>query len=82
MLAQFTTAPETKFVPLTVRVNAASPAVVEDGDRLVMVGAGDALIVKAAPTELPAGSETVMLAEPALAIRFAGTAAVNCVAFT
>ena len=30
--------PETKFVPVTVRVNAAPPAVAEVGERVVMVG--------------------------------------------
>ena len=38
VLPQFTVAPGTKFVPLTVRVNAAPPAVTEEGERLLMVG--------------------------------------------
>jgi hypothetical protein len=36
--SQFTVAPETKFVPFTVRVKAAPPAVAEEGERLLMVG--------------------------------------------
>jgi hypothetical protein len=39
VLPHCTVEPETKFVPLTVSVNAAPPAVVEAGERLVMVGA-------------------------------------------
>ena len=35
-----TFAPETKFVPLTVSVNATPPAVAEDEFRLVIVGGG------------------------------------------
>src|SRR5207247_9886627 len=41
-----TVAPLTKFVPVTVRVNAAPPEVVLDGLRLVMAGTG-LLTVKA-----------------------------------
>jgi hypothetical protein len=37
---KFTTAPETKFVPLTVSVNPAPPAVALVGEMVVIVGAG------------------------------------------
>jgi hypothetical protein len=78
---QFTVAPEIKFVPFTVRVNAEPPAVAAAGERLAIVGAA-ALIAKVAAGEVPAESFTVTLAVPAVAIRLAGTAAVNCVALT
>ena len=41
-----TTEPLTKFVPLTVSVNPELPAVVDEGLRLVIVGAAGGLIVK------------------------------------
>ena len=76
-----TVAPETKFVPLTVRVKADPPAVVEVGDRPVIVGA-TAVMVNVAPADVPPELVTVTVAEPGAAIRFAGTTAVNCVALT
>ncbi len=72
-----TAAPETKFVPLTVNVNAGPPAVAEVGLRLEMAGVGT-LIAKATPAEgVPPLLIAVMVALPALAIRLAGTAAVS-----
>jgi hypothetical protein len=44
--AHCTTEPLTKFVPLTVSVNPEVPAVVDEGLRLVIVGAAGGLIVK------------------------------------
>ena len=41
-----TTEPLTKFVPLTVSVNPELPAVVDEGLRLVIVGAAGGLMVK------------------------------------
>ena len=41
-----TTEPLTKFVPLTVSVNPEFPAVVDEGLRLVIVGAAGGLMVK------------------------------------
>ena len=78
---QSTVASDRKPVPLTVSVNAAPPAVAEAGLRLVMV-LGE-LIWKDSELEvtLP-GLTTVTVALPAVAIKFAGTAAVNCVALT
>jgi hypothetical protein len=35
-----TTAPETKLLPLTIRVKAPPPAVIELGERVVIVGPG------------------------------------------
>jgi len=71
-----TVAPETKFVPLTVRVKAAPPAVAELGLRLVIVGGGG-LMVNVAPADVPIAVVTVTLTVPAVAIRLAGTAAVS-----
>ena len=72
-----------KFVPLMVKVNWPPPAGVEEGERLVIVGAGRAgEIVNVAPGDVPLVSVTVTFAVPAVAIRLAGTAAVSCVALT
>jgi hypothetical protein len=71
--------PEVKFEPLMVSVKAVPPATAEAGLRLSTTGGGWR-IVKAAPEEFPLMSLTVMLAVPVLAIKLAGTAAVNCVA--
>jgi len=78
---QFTVAPDKKPVPLTVSVKAAPPAVAEAGLRLVMVSEGLIWKGNELETTLP-GLTTVTLALPAVAIKFAGTAAVNCVALT
>ena len=77
-----TVAPETKFVPLIVRVKAAPPAVTELGLKLAIVGGGGGLMVNVDPAEVPPGVATVTLAVPAVAIRLAGTAAVSCLALT
>jgi hypothetical protein len=82
VLPHCTVAPETKFVPVTVRVNAALPAVTESEERPVIVGAPGALIVNDAPKDAPAESVTVTVAEPVVAIRLAGTVAVRLVALT
>jgi hypothetical protein len=79
---QFTTAPETKFVPPTVRVNAAPPADTEYGARLVMVGAPGALTVKFAADEVTPDVVTVTATVPAVAIRLAGTAAFSWEGFS
>src|SRR5512139_1276250 len=65
-----TTAPETKLLPLTVRVKAPPPAVAELGDRVLIAGTG-LLIVKVRAPEVPppgAGLKTVTLAVPAVAM--------------
>ncbi len=77
-----TVAPERKLVPFTVKVNAAPPAVAEVGLRLVIAGVGTLIGSIAAVDGLPPVFTTVMLAFPALAIKFTGTAAVNCVGLT
>ncbi len=77
-----TTAPERKFVPLTVSVNAAPPAVAEAGLRVVIVGVGTLIANVAAAERLPPEFAAVTFTLPTLAIRPAGTAAVNCVALT
>jgi hypothetical protein len=70
-----------KFAPFTVNVNPGPPAVAELGLRLLIVGGGR-LIENVAGAEIPEAVVMVMLAVPALAIRLAGTLAVNCVALT
>ncbi len=72
-----TTAPVRKLVPFTVKVNAAPPAVADVGLRLVMVGVGAFTGNAAAVEGLPPVLSAVMLALPTVAIRLAGTAAVN-----
>ena len=72
-----TTAPLRKFVPFTVSVKPAPPAVAEAGVRLVIVGVGATTGNVAAPEGLPMMFATVMLALPTAAIRLAVTVAVN-----
>ncbi len=61
-------------MPFTVNVNAAPPAVADDGLRLVMVEVGAVIGNATALDGLPPVLTAVMLALPALAIRLAGTA--------
>jgi hypothetical protein len=78
----FTVEVETKFVPATVRVNAAPPAVALEGESEVGVGDG-LLMVKVSPLDVPppgVGFTTVTDAVPAVAMSLAGTEAVNFVA--
>ena len=78
-----TTAPETKPVPCTVSVNAGPPAVTPPGEQPVYVGAGAPAIVNVTgPERYPPGLTTVMAAVPVLAIKVAGTVAVNCIELT
>ena len=82
---QRTTEPLTKFVPLTVRLNAGPPTLALDGLRLVIVGAGLLLIEKVAALDVPppgAGLKTVTLADPAVAMSAAGMLAVSRVSLT
>lgn len=79
---QFTTAPLRKLVPFTVSVNAAPPAGVEAGFRLVIVGVGIVMEKLVAVDVLPPEFATVTLALPPLAISAAITVAVNCVLLT
>jgi hypothetical protein len=72
---------EIKFVPLIVSVKFAPPAVAVFGLRLAIVGAGGPTI-KATASEASLAVATLIFAIPALAIRAAGTAAVNCVELT
>ena len=75
---------ETKFVPVTVRVNAAPPAVALEGDSEVAFGNG-LLTVKMRLFDLPppgAGFTTVTDAVRAVAMWLAGTEAVTCVLLT
>jgi len=68
----------TKFVPLTVSVNAGPPAAVEAGDRLVMVGA-PLLTVNESGLEVPPAACTLTCTVPAVAISAGVMATINCV---
>jgi hypothetical protein len=76
-----TTAPAANPVPVTVKVNAAPPAVTLEGEMLVITGPGGVMVNVKALVITPL-TFTVMDADPACAIRLALTAAVNCVALT
>ena len=77
-----TVAPETKLLPLTVRVKAGLPAVAPTGDRDARVGAAvETVNVRALEEALP-GFRTMTLAEPAAVILAAGIWAVSWVALT
>lgn len=72
---------ETKFVPVTVKLNAAPPAGEEFGDSDEIAGAGLSA-VKVAEPEIPppgGGVETVTATAVALAISEAAICACNCV---
>ena len=81
---KLTTAPLTKFVPVTAKVKAAEPATAVDGARVVAVGMGGAVMVKGSAFEVPPpeGLVTVIGTVPTLATSVAGMAAVTCVAVT
>lgn len=79
-----TTEPLTKFVPFTVKVKAALPAVALVGERLVMPGTG-LFTVKFEAAEVPppgAGFTTFTERVPAVATSLAVMLAVSCVALT
>ena len=85
--AKFTTDVFTKFVPVTVNVNAAEPAVTPVGESEVIVGTGfdPAVTLKFIELEVPppgAGFVTVIAGVPAVATSAAKIAAVNCAALT
>lgn len=82
-----TNAPETKFVPVTVMLNSASPTVLLDGEMLDKVGNGlpIGLTVNAWAFEVPppgAGLSTVILNVPMVVKSLAGMVAVSSVALT
>jgi len=75
---------ETKFVPVTFNVNAASPAVALDGVSVVAVGNG-LLMVNVSVPEVPPpgmGLNTVTVAVPAVAMSEAGTVPFTIVPLT
>jgi hypothetical protein len=77
--AKLTTDAETKFVPFTVSVRVAAPAVALTGEMLVVVGTG-LFTVKVCAFDVPppgAGLVTVMLNVPAVATSVAGIDAVT-----
>jgi hypothetical protein len=78
---QRTTEVGTKFVPVTVRVKAGPPAVVEVGERLEFVGEGLLIVRGSAFEDMPL-VRTVTWAMPAVAMSVAGMAAVTRVART
>lgn len=76
---QRTRSPETKFAPLTVKVNPVPPAAALEGEIELSTG-GAGLITKLSETVVPPpGAWTATVAVPTLAIRLDGTAAVSCV---
>jgi hypothetical protein len=79
-----TTAPFTKLLPFTVKVNALPPAAAEVGLRLVATGTGLLIVNVRAPDMPPpgVGLNTVTDAVPTAAISAAKIDAVNCVAET
>jgi hypothetical protein len=77
---QFTIEVETKFVPLTVKVNCVSPALAHVGLSEVMVGV--AVMVKITAPDVPPHPPTVIEAVPGVAMRAAGTVAVSCLELT
>lgn len=83
---QLTAELTTKFVPVTVKVNAPEPASELTGDSAVIVGTGLlVVIVKIITADVPppgAGLVTVMLEVPAVATSDAGIIAVSSVALT
>jgi hypothetical protein len=72
-----TVAPVRKLTPFTVNVKAAPPAVADAGLKLVIVGVGTLIGSITAVEGLPPAFTAVMLALVALAIKVAGTVAVN-----
>lgn len=74
-----TVAPDANPEPFTVSVNAGPPATAEAGERLVNTGLAVIAKGSAAGTDSFAVVVTSMVAVPADAIRFAGTAAVSWV---
>ena len=81
---QRTTEPLTKFMPLTVRVNAGPLAIALAGLRVVIVGAG-LLIERVTVLDVPppgAGLKTVTFVDPAVAMSAAGMLAVSRVSLT
>jgi hypothetical protein len=81
---KFTTEEETKPVPFTVSVKAALPSKAVVGEMVVIAGVGF-VMVKVAEADVPppgAGLVTVTPGVPAVEIKGAVIAAVNCVALT
>jgi len=76
----WTTAPERKPVPLTVRVNAGPPSNAELGLSELITCAAE--MVKLALVEVTLFSTTVTVTVPGVAMRLAVTWAVNCAALT
>jgi len=79
-----TVAPETKFVPVTVSVNAAPPGVALEGESKVAVGTALLMVKVRAPDVPPPGEglSTVIESVPAVAMSLAEIAAVNWVLLT
>jgi hypothetical protein len=86
LLLKFTTDVETNPVPVTVSVNCAPPALADDGDNKVTVGAGLVVELTAKLTAVdvppPAGFVTVTGAVTGDTTSVAKIAAVTCVALT
>ena len=83
VLPKLTTAPDAKALPVTVRVNAGSPAVADVLLRLPIAGGGAGLIVNVNAKEvLLPGFTAITAAVPACARSEAGTSAVTWVTLT
>ena len=79
---QRTFVPAANPAPLTVRVKDVPPACVDEGERLVNVKTGWVITKESGAGDVWPEADTPTEAVPAVAIRFAGTAAVSCVAET
>ena len=77
-----TVAPWTKPEPLIVTENPGPPAIAVGGLNVEIFGVGRVIVKVAALEAALPGLTTVTLALPGLAIKLAGTAALNCVALT
>ena len=79
-----TTEPAAKPVPLTRSENAGPPAVADDGETAVIVGAGGGTVsaTRAGPEKTCKAVATCTVPVPAALIRLAGMVAVNCVGLT
>jgi hypothetical protein len=80
---KWTTAPLTRLVPVTVKVNPAPPAVAINGERLEVVGTGLLTVKVSAGVEVPppgAGFVTVTDLVPAVVISEAAISALTWVA--
>jgi hypothetical protein len=77
-----TAEPETKLLPLRVKVNPALPALMLAGEMLESDGPGLVTVKVRDPLVPPPGVETAMERDPAVASALAGMVAASCVLLT